>query len=134
MIDSTDEALDVLRNTRLAEQEREAGIHYLRDNPTPAGTEALVAALKDNDAGVRWSAGAALAELGEDALLPLLEALSSSANDTWMREGARHVLHYSSSSEVRAQTQELMEALRGPSADIASMEAAYELLSQFRAA
>jgi HEAT repeat protein len=132
MINSTQEAIALLENTRLSEHEREGSVHYLRDHPSPEGDEALIAALDDDDAGVRWAAGAALAELGDDAFPALLNKLAHKSNDTWLREGARHVIHYNSSSRVRAESGELMRALKGPAADIASMEAAYKLLRQWK--
>jgi HEAT repeat protein len=132
MIDSSTEAIALLQNTRLSEQEREHGIHFLRDHPTPEGIEALVAALEDDDAGVRWSAGAALAQLGDAAFPALLEKLAHKSNDTWLREGARHVIHDNSSPRVRDGSGDLVQALTGPGADIASMEAAYKLLRQWK--
>ncbi len=131
MIDSTAEAIALLQNTSLSEQEREHAVHFLRDHPTPEGIEALVTALEDDDAGVRWSAGAALAQLGDAAFPALLEKLAHKSNDTWLREAAHHVIHDNSSPRVRDESGDLMRALQGPGADIASMEAAYNLLRKW---
>jgi HEAT repeat protein len=132
MIKSTEEAIAILKNTGLSELEREGAVHYLQEYSTPEGTEALVAALQDDDSGVRWSAGAVLAELGDAALPPLLKALCQPSEDSLLRQGARHVLHYNASPRVRQQSQELMQALKGPGSAVTTMEAAHKLLVQWR--
>jgi HEAT repeat protein len=132
MIKSTDEALAILRNTKLSELEREDAIRYLLEYPSHEGMEALVAALQDDDSGVRWKAGAALAQLGEAGMPALLRALCQPTEDALLRQGARHVLHYNASPRVHQQTQELMEALKGPGSAVATMEAAHKLLTQWQ--
>jgi hypothetical protein len=49
-----------------------------------------------------------------------------------LRQGARHVIHYNASPRVQQQTRELMEALKGPGAAVATMEAAHKLLVQWQ--
>jgi hypothetical protein len=58
----------------------------------------------------------------------LLKALCRPSEDTLLQQGARHVLHYNVSPRVRQQTQELMQALKGPGSAISTMEAAHKLL------
>ena len=113
-----------MKDERLEELEREEGIHYLLENPTDEGIQALVEALQDNDAGVRWSAGAALAQLGERALIPLLEALTKSTNDIPAARRGQACAPLQRSAKVRSETSDLMRALKGPGADVTSMEAA----------
>jgi hypothetical protein len=60
----------------LSLQEREDAIEYLRNKPTSTGIERLVAALEDMEFGIRWSAGTALAQLGDAAFVPILKALT----------------------------------------------------------
>jgi HEAT repeat protein len=132
MIKSTEEAIATLKNTRLSELEREDAICYLQEYPRPEGLEALVAALQDDDSGVRYKAGAALAQLGEAGIPALLRALCQPSEDILLREGARHVLHYNASPRVHQQSQELMEALRGPGSAVSAMEAAHKLLEEWR--
>ena len=69
------DALTTLNNTHRSDFDREWAIHKLSRSPTPQNTRRLVAALEDNEFGVRWAAAVALAELGQPALRPLLEAL-----------------------------------------------------------
>jgi HEAT repeat protein len=132
MIKSTEEALAILKNTRLSELEREDAIRYLEEYPSPAGMDALVAALQDDDSGVRWKAGAVLAQLGEAGMPALLRALCRPSEDTLLRQGARHVLHYNTSPRVRQQTRELMDALKGPGSAVATMEVAHKLLTEWQ--
>lgn len=130
MITSTEEAIAIVKDSRLPERQREDAVHYLREYPTPEGMEALVAALSEDNGGVRWACSEALAQLGEQALPALLRALSRSAEDSLLREGALHVLRRNVSPRVRRQARELIAALRGPAASVAAMEAAHRLLAE----
>lgn len=63
----------------------------------PSGAPAMVRALEDADAGVRWLAAQGLLALGKRGLEPrrlepLLVALVGRADSAWLREGAHHVL------------------------------------------
>jgi HEAT repeat protein len=58
-----------------------------------AAAPALVNTLMDDDGDVRWLAADALIGLGEDALVPLFDLLTSRAESVELREGAHHVLH-----------------------------------------
>ncbi len=130
MFASTEEAIQSLQDSSQTEHDREEAVHYLQHNPSDEGIAALVAALEDDDSGVRWACGTALAMAGEAALLPLVTSLTSPSNSTRLREGARHVFHQSSSPTVHAETAELQKCLRGIDADLRTMEAAYELLNK----
>jgi HEAT repeat protein len=90
----------------------------------------LVQALRDNDFGVRWAAAEALAQLGPGILIPLLQALTDpdQAGDPRLRESSYHVLHRARDLPVPVKT--LMEALKGPGADIATIREAGRLLLQ----
>ncbi|MEZ4707902.1 MAG: hypothetical protein R3A44_11880 [Caldilineaceae bacterium] len=104
-----------------------ANIQYLSTHPTPTNLNKLVDMMEYGDFGVRWEAAAALASLGSDALRPVLQALCKRST-VWLREGAHHVFYYSSNAIVRSQTAELLEAMRGPAADVATMNMAGKLL------
>jgi HEAT repeat protein len=54
---------------------------------------ALVKALEDSDADVRWLAAEGLVSMGRDGLPALLQALAQHPCAFWLRSGARHVLH-----------------------------------------
>ena len=133
MIDSTSEAIEILKDGKRSEVEREQAIYYLRDQGSPEAIDALVAALQATDYGVRWSAAKALAAMGDAGIPALLRALISPAgDDQLLREGAHHVLKDNASPEVRSKTHELLGALKGPSADIETMMVASKLLREWK--
>jgi HEAT repeat protein len=132
MIKSTEEAIAILRDTRLSELEREDAVRFLQEHPSPEGMEGLVAALQDDDDGVRWKAGAALAQLGDAGMPALLRALCQPTEDELLRQGAHHVLHYNASPRVQQQSRELMEALKGPGSSLTTIEVAHKLLTQWQ--
>ena len=127
MIQTVEEAITVLEQPIGASIAREDAIHFLRNHPSDEGAERLVAALSDDDAGVRWAAAQALIDYGEQALRPLLRALTQRAGDYNLREGAHHVLHENPNAAIRQQAAELIKALRGPGADVATMQVASKL-------
>ena len=132
MIESTEQAIGILQNTKLREVEREDAIHYLQQNPSAEGNQALVAGLDDDDYGVGWASGSALAQLGEPAFPSLLKALSQPGNSIRLRRGARHVIHYNSSTKVRHQSEKLMKALKGQGAASSTEVEAHRLLAEFK--
>lgn len=147
-INLEDQALVRLNNTHLNYQKRELAIHYICEHPTPQGIKALVNVLSDQEFGVRWSASVALAQLGSLALPEILRALTiPEMNTVRLREAVMHILHYSSnlthepvSTYQHMEPQvvikpgtpvsvgDLIAALKGPAADISSMEVAGKLL------
>jgi HEAT repeat protein len=131
MFESPAQAIAALQNTRLPENQRADAAHFLEAGPTSDGIAALIAALTDNDHGVRWAAGAALAHIGEPAMPALLQALIGSDVDKTLRDGARHVLTDNSSQRVRELSVPLIKALKGPEADIATMQEALRLMPTF---
>ncbi len=132
MPEVTDKAIVVLQDTRLPENQRVEAAHSLIADPTPAGIAALIASLRAGDYGVRWAAGAALAQIGEPAMPALLDALIGPDVDEMLRDGARHVLTDNASPRVRELSVPLIKALKGPQADIAAMQEALKLLAIFR--
>ena len=131
MIESTTQAIAAMNNAKLPENERADGVHYLRDNPSVEGNTALVAALEDDDHGIRYAASSALAYLGSQAMPPLLDALAKPDNSKMLRDGAHRVLTENSSSQVRASSGELLAALKGSQASITTMKAAIHLMATF---
>jgi hypothetical protein len=145
-----DQAIQILQNMQLDIQQREFAIHYLAEHHTPAGIQALVAALQYKEFALRWIASTALAQLGPLALPEVLKALTNpKLNTAPLRESVLHILHYSSNLAqepvykhqhiqpqiylkpgVLVSVSELLAALKDPVADISSMKAAGKLLSQ----
>jgi len=122
------QALALLNDPLLSPYEREKGLQALADDPTAEHITRLLEALEDNQFGIRWSAAALLAEMGDKALVPLLQILIRQHDSVWLREGAYHICYYSSSATVAAQTQALRRALRGPAAEVATTDEAVQLL------
>jgi len=58
----------------------------------PDSIPALIAALRDKDAGVRWEAVHALGAIGLPALAPLLRTLCAAELSVWLATGAQRVL------------------------------------------
>ncbi len=131
MIESTEQAIDLLQDISYSENDREHAILFLRDNQTKEGIDALVASLEDDDYGVRWAASNALAAFGEAAMPVLLGALMKEDSDSRLRESSVHIIHSNSSQKVKSDSEELLKALKGPSANISSMEAAFELMEKW---
>ncbi len=130
-IESTEVALDLLDNASEEPAFREAAVHYLRDHASPQALERLVWALQDDDFGVRWEAALALTQMGQPALVEVLKAIADPrrVGDPRLREGVYHILH-NSLLPAPLDVTDLLEALRGPAADIASLVEAYHLLAQ----
>ncbi len=149
-INSEDQAIALLKNKQLNYQKRETAIHYISEHPTSEGIKALVEALRDPELGVRWTASTALSQLGSKALPEILRALADpKTNTVRLREGVLHVLHYSSNlahepvhkhPQMEPQVsikpgtlvsvRDLITALTGPAADVASIDVAGRLLSR----
>ena len=132
MLENTAQAIAALQNTKLAENQRADAARFLAADSSPDAIAALVTALTDDDHGVRWAAGAALGHQGEAALPALLNALMAPGVDKTLRDGARHVLADNSSAQVRQLSVPLVKALKGPEADLATMQEAQKLLASFR--
>lgn len=125
---TTVQAIAILDDPSRSILEREKAIEVLHLNPSPASIQALVQALEDDAFGIRWTAAAALATMGEAVVPPLLRALIEHGRNCQLRESAYHVLHYNTHRRVRQECVELMQALKGPASDIAVIGAAANLL------
>lgn len=135
MIESKAQAMTILQDTSQSMLDREHAIHYLRERTLePNEIEALVVALQDEISGVRWAAGTVLAAHGKAVLPALLRALSQAQGDTLLRASAHHVLHDNVNPEVRHASKALLQALRGPGADVATIQEAGQWLQQLTAA
>jgi HEAT repeat protein len=135
MIDSEARAYRVLGDVHEASSVREAAVRYLANHATPKAIQRMTLAMNDDDFGVHWEAAASLAALGMPALPTVLTALTKPdlAASPRMREGAYHVLHYSSAPEVRNYAGRLMQALKGSAgsaADISTLVEANRWLQQ----
>ncbi len=100
--------------------------------PDPSAAAALVSALQDEKAGVRWLAATALINLGRDALMPLLRGLEGNSDSIWFRDGAHHVLHSLIKDGVADEAIPVLEALEDIEPCIEAPVAAYNVLQDLR--
>ncbi len=79
----------------------------------PASSAPLVEALRDNSMEIRWLAAEDLIALGEDAIVPLLQALEIHFNSVFLLEGAHHVLHaFEKRKLLKKKTLAVLDSLR----------------------
>ena len=131
MFNSIEEAVKVAKDESLTELEREKALRYLEQSDDPEVIKMLIAALEDDDHGVRFAAAEVLAAQGESSFKYLLESLAQ-PNNMMLRNGARVVIHQNSSVTVKAKSKELLNALDAPGADIRTMEEATKLLIEWK--
>lgn len=131
-IESTEQAVSLLTDESLSEFDREEAADYIREYPTPEGIEALVNTLDDDDYGVHWACGTAIAQLGEIAFPTYLAALTQPNHSPRLRESARHIVHFNSSPRVKEDGKALLAAVKGPSPAVTTMEAAYRLSEKYK--
>ena len=121
-IESETAALETLDDSDRDPLEREAAGHYLNLHPREQIIPRLVAALRDDDEGVRHAAAEGLIKLGVTAWPDLLLALmdAKSAGDPRLQRGAHHVLHHSPlAPAVTAQLVRELQVI--PTADVSAM-------------
>ena len=127
---TVEEALKILKNTNLSENERVNAVRSLAHRRTPETIDVLISTLDDDDPGVRWAAADALAAFGEMAYPSLLRALVQPDVDYLIRQGAVHILNQNASERIRKETRSLQKALKAPGTSIYAMEEANKLLIQ----
>jgi len=98
----------------------------------PIAAPALVIALEDNEADIRWLAAEGLIALGRSGLAALLGALMGSDTSVWRREGAHHVLHDLARGELHDQLAPVLAALESVHPDSQVPQAALVALSSLQ--
>ncbi len=128
------EALETLSNNSAGTLERERAIRYLSEHPDEQAIRRIIEACEDDDFGVRWEAARALARAGKAGLAALLQALADPerVGHTRLRRSAYWALEQMGLSEYKPMIWNLMLAMKGPGADIATMEEAHKLLQELR--
>ncbi len=130
MIETIEQATAVLQDKNAAENDRVKAAHFLGRSGSEAAADILVTALDDDDFGVHWAASEALAQLGDAALPALLKALANPRCSPRVFDGAKHTFHTSSSQTVRVETRKLLQTMHGNNPDIATMQAAFDLMAK----
>lgn len=126
------EAITITDDLTRSTLEREEAIHYLAENPTSEGVQHLVDAMEDEQFSIRWAAARALTYTGRAALAPVLRKLIAKGSSASLREVAHHALHKNVDPQVRASSRPVLEAMKGPAADLATPQAAYQLLRELQ--
>lgn len=131
-ISSIERAMEILDDPLEDQMLWEQAIRYISHQPSEKVIKRLVWALQDDEFGIRWEASTTLARLGKKALPELLKALTDPdrVGDPRLREGAYRVLHSNLDPFYAIDITQLLQVLRGPAADIATMEAAGKILAQ----
>jgi HEAT repeat protein len=114
------------------EQVRWEAAKALGEIADPKTAAPLTCALEDEEFDVRWLAAEGLITLKNKGLPPLLKALIKRPQSVWLREGAHHILHDLSRTNLRKQVKALMEALEGVEPEIEVPPAAQNLLNSLR--
>jgi hypothetical protein len=73
-----------------------------------------------------------LGHYGRIALLPLLQALTRPTINARPREGAHRVLSHITAPQAFDHRQELLDALQGPGANIATIDVAMKILRKWK--
>ena len=131
---SVEQAVEILSDQLEDQLLREQAIRFLSYHPSEEVINKLVWTLQDDEFGIRWEAAVTLAQLGEKALPELLKALTDPdrVGDPRLREGAYHILHHNRDPFYGVNISRLLQALKGPAADIASMKEAGRIMAQIK--
>ena len=94
LIDTGSKAVPYLIKTLSSKQEqiRWEAVKVLVSLADPAAIPSLVRELQDNIFDIRWLAAEALIATGNTSIEPLLQALISESKESFLREGAHHVI------------------------------------------
>lgn len=103
----------------------------------PIAVPALVKALQDKDADIRWLAAEALIATGKESIEPLLQAVVDQSNESFLHEGAHHVISYlmhsiSQASELNEILKPVKEALDSMAPRVAGTAAAQKALEKMK--
>jgi HEAT repeat protein len=98
----------------------------------PMAAPALVQALEDDEAAIRWLSATGLIIMGRGALPSLLEALEGHSDSIWMREGAHRVLHALVRDGVADDMVPVLEALEDLEPSVEVPVTAYNALRKIR--
>jgi HEAT repeat protein len=106
----------------------------------PIAIPTLIKALQDEIFDIRWLAAEALIAIGTESIEPLLRAVVDQTNESYLREGAHHVIAYiirndSKASELNEILKPVKKALDSTAPRVVAPGAALvalEKLKQFR--
>lgn len=76
------------------EQSRWEAAKTLSSIADPTSVPALIKVLRDEVFDIRWLAAEALIAIGRDSIEPLLQTIINQSNDSFLQEGAHHIIAY----------------------------------------
>ncbi len=114
------------------EQVRWEAVKALAEIRSPSAAEGLVAALIDEDGGVRWLAAEGLVYVGPTAIEPLLHALLEHSESVWLREGAHHALRGLNRNHIAPTLTPVIRALESVLPAISVLAPAADALDELR--
>jgi HEAT repeat protein len=96
LIDIGKEAVPGLAETLSSKQEqlRWEAAKTLVSIADPVSVPALIKVLRDEIFDIRWLAAEALIAIGKESIEPLLQAIINQSNDSFLQEGAHHIIAY----------------------------------------
>ena len=97
----------------------------------PAATDLFINSLEDNDFDIRWLSAEGLSAIGQEALVPLLKALTRHADSPWFRNGAHHYLRLMARRGLYDQLKPVLVALDDAEAYLEVPTAAERVLDKF---
>lgn len=130
MFKTTEQAITVLKDEKATELDRVHAVHFLKDHPETETIDALISVLQDDDFGVRWAAGEALAHMGTKAAISVLRTIFSPDFDERLLESIRHVFKENGDILIRNDAEALIRALNTTDA-IEAMTEANKLLEKW---
>jgi len=130
MFDSIEQAIAVLQDTNEDSLKRVDAVHYLGELGTDEAIQALVAALEDDDYGVRWAAADELAKMGKKGAIAVLRKLLDPEASARVFEMAVHVFKDNGDILIRSKSEALVKALEEDYTTIEAMTEASKLLSE----
>lgn len=129
-----EDALRVLEDITLDSAAHEEAVEFLYHMNEDEEIEQLVEALRNDDFGIRWEAADLLSLMGRRAFPAILEGLLDpvKAGDSRFRESIYHILHLNHDVLLKVDAAPLIQALKGPAADLNAMQEAHRLLMKER--
>ena len=96
LIDIGEDAVPLLSDALVSKREqlRWEAAKALVNIADPVSVPALIKVLRDEVFDIRWLAAKALIAIGRDSIEPLLQAIIDESNDSFLQEGAHHIIAY----------------------------------------
>jgi len=98
----------------------------------PDSIPILINALENNYFDIRWLAAEGLIEIGKKSIKPLMEAIISNQDSTFLREGLHHVLKGLQAKKIFVDRQSIIQQLENPNKEFTLAFTANLILEKMR--